>query len=194
MKYVKKDDNRYSQLWIRSYPRDWTKLDEDANYQKAYIGADLDSESSNAFDDSRVKVINSRWFSTDTQSATLWTRFKQLYSEPPIEITAKLDASDSDLSVGDYVDVTTREILNPDGTEATFRAFITELKETNIGDEFQITAMSTGFTLGLRYGFVCQPTQGDYGTATDEEKAAYCWIAPGSTSTFADGSDAYRII
>jgi len=196
VKYNRKDDDRYSQLWVYSNPVDWSQLDEDNNFQKIYIGADTDAEAVAAYGDTRIMKIKSRWIALDSQSITLWTRFNRIYSEPPIEITAKLDAKDGDISTGDFVDITTAEILNPDGSQKTFRAFITEVKEVGKmqGHEFQITAMSTGFVLGLKYGFIAKNTIPDYTTATDDEKRQYAFVAVGSTSLMSDGEDAYRII
>lgn len=194
-KYKFKEDDRYSQLWIRYLPNNWSEdLDKEANYSKVYIGANLDSESADVYGDKRIKKIFSRWFTSSSQASTLYTRFSQLYTDAPTEFTFKLDAKDSYIKIGDFVDISSEYLLDTDGSELTVRAFVTEIKDVKIGHEIQVTALSTGFVLGLRYAYVAPNTQVDYTSASEAEKEQYGFIAFDETWFPSDGGDTYRII
>lgn len=194
VKYL--ENMRYTQLWVRSYPKDWTQLDEDKNYGRLYIGTNLDLESDIAYGDARIKQMNSRWFSQDAQSVTLYSRFSSIFSEPPIELKAKIDAKNLDISIGDIIDVETRQITDYNGNAKTLRVFVTEMKESEIGHSIEITVLSTGFLVatGLRYGYITPNTMVDYTSATSSQKAQYGFIAPDTGVFVSDSGEAYKII
>jgi len=189
------EGDRYSQLWVRWNIKDWSQdLKEKDNYSTVYVGANLDSETSDRYGDKRVKEINSRWFASSSQPTTLYTRFAQLYTDAPVEFKAKLDGKDYDLEIGQFVDIESDHFLEPNGSAMKIRAFITEIKDIIPGHSIEVTATSTGFQLGLRYGYITDNTMVDYTSATDAEKEVNGFIAATSSGFPSDEGDAYRII
>jgi hypothetical protein len=194
IRYKINDGDRYSQLWIRYFPKDWSQMKDPTDFGAVYVGANLDSEAEDRYGDKRVKTINSRWFATSSQPATLYTRFAQLYTDAPTEFKAKLDAKDSYLQIGDFVDIISSYVVDANGADTTLRTFITEIKDTVPGHEIEITALSTGFVLGQRYAYVAPNAQADYTSASDAEKGLYGFIAADATGFPSDDGDSYKII
>lgn len=194
IKYKLQDGDRYSQLWVRYSPNNWAEMKDDNDFGKVYVGANLDSEGTDRYGDKRIKKIKSRWFNNNNQAATLYTRFSQLYTDSPIEFNFKLDVKDSYLKIGDFVDIISSYMLDVNGSEIAVRSFITEIRDVNIGHEIEVTALSTGFILGLRYGYITANTMVDYTSASDAEKELNGFIAPDAAGFPSDEGDAYRII
>jgi hypothetical protein len=187
-------DRRLSQVWIHYVRRDPTKnLDEQNNYGRVYVDADLTAESADEYNESRVKEIFSRWFSTtnDGDAITLGARILARFRDNPKTITFRLDAKDSDLWTGDLVKLTIREIQDVTGAEVEIVAQVLEVKEVKAGHIYQYEVMNTFFS--GRYGFITEDDMVDYLLATVDQRLSNGFICEDS-GLMPNGDEGYKII
>jgi hypothetical protein len=107
---------RASQVWVFFGKRDATQNDDARNFESMYVNADLDSEGANQYNERRIKVFKSRWFSSGNrgQAVTLGSRSIARLKETPRVIKFQTDAKDL-FSVGDVVTIESRNIQDETG-------------------------------------------------------------------------------
>jgi len=190
-----KNDNskRYSELWVYYGVKNWAEVKDEDDYSTLYIKAELDKEGADQYGDKRIKKIKSRWYTSDSHASVTADRYMLMSKDTPRIITLKVDAKDSDINTGNFLDISTRLVLDKTGASLASRYHVTEVKENKIGQEHQITAMTSGFALDVRYGYIAPNVTPDYSAATDEQKRVMAFISPNS-GIFSDGSESYKII
>lgn len=193
MSIANDDSRRYSEIWIYSGVKNWANISEIEDFSKLHIKAELEKEGPDQYGDRRVKVIKSRWYTVEIHSTIFANRFMVMSKDTPQIITLKVDAKDGDMKMGNFLDVATRLILDNTGRPKQTRYHVTEVKEVKLGYEYQITAMTSGYAIDVRYAYVAPNGAPDFSDATNEQKRKMSFIAP-STGFFADGSEAYKII
>ena len=187
------DAKRYTEIWVYYGVKNWVEVKDEEDYETLYIHAELDKEGVDLYGDKRIKKIKSRWITTDSQAVIYSGRFMLMSKETPVTVTLKVDAKDSDIKTGDFIDMTTRVIVGQTGEAVEKRYHVVEVKESSLGHEYQLTLITSGFLIGVSYGYIAPNTAPDYGSATEEEKDTYAYIAP-NTGNFPDGREPYKII
>lgn len=101
-----KPRERVSQVWIYYGLRNQT-IDEDetANYSNGYIIADIASELDEQYGEKSIKDIKSIWLLSAAQAAATATRISRRYRDVSRQITFDLDDKDSELGIGDGIQI-----------------------------------------------------------------------------------------
>ncbi len=144
IQWTDKDKELITQVWVRYAQIDPTeKLKKGSNFAALDIVADLDAETSERNDTSKVKEIYARWLSAaDGAAATeLGQKILARYSNIPKECTFKLDANDGGLWLADFINVTNRNNVDFTGLPLPISMQVTSAQETIQGTTFSYTAM-----------------------------------------------------
>jgi len=116
-------------------PRDFAvNLDKPSNYKNQLIVA---SSNNNDLDQyaklPQTREIFSRWLSTVAQANQTGSRYAIRYVDVPIYVSHLIDAKDGALWVGDFVTLSTAQILTATGTRDLRRFLIIEAEEPEPG-------------------------------------------------------------
>ena len=193
-----KDDrkSRVSRITIYFGTFDFTKnLDEVTNYRNKTIDIDTSSESDNEYGQIKDKVIFSRWIPTDAIANDLTSRMLIRLKQTPKAITFQVDAKNGDVSTGDIIYFTSREIQTATGLPDTQLYIITEEKRIGSGEKTMYSASE--FNTGLSgvspvAVLIADNTQVDYLSASDSEKATYAFISD-NAGLMSNGDAGYKI-
>jgi hypothetical protein len=147
-----KDDpaQRVTQVWVWYAPDDWTEK-EAWNYQYLYIQLDVDAEGIDKYDETKARIIRSRWIPSAALSIQLAGRTLTLFKDNPRVIQFSLDAKDS-VETGEYYTLDTQSIQNFDGSNLLMDVVILETKETMVGSTVEYLAQEYAFT--GKYGVI----------------------------------------
>jgi hypothetical protein len=192
-KIMAKDEDRYTQIWAYYQPIAWTELKDEEDFRRVFVAADLAKEGEDQYGDSRKKVVLSRWFSTEIEASEFTNRYLNGTKYAPSNVYFKTDAKDSDLNIGDYVNVTTRTRQDATGASLRVQYCITEKKWVKPGHELEFLACQSWFTF-VRYAFIAANGTPDYTAASTSEKSAYAFIADSTTGKMSNGDEPYLII
>lgn len=185
--------DRVSQVWIyygvRDYAQGFTDLD---NFSKLRVTADTTVESTNAYNETRVKKILSRWFDVNATAIAAQSASRLLFrlKHNVTEIKFDMDAKDGNLWTGDHFFINTLYNQTVNGASVGHRMQVVSVSEIEAGTRFKYQATSVLFT--GRYAFVAPNSAPDYGSATDAQKAAMAFVASDAAG-FTDG-EAYKVI
>lgn len=145
--------NRVSQLWVYWGQRDLAQpLDNEGNYDKLRIRADLEAESENKYGESRIRKVYARWIQNDAQAVNLAARLLGASSENPKVLKLRLDAKDRTLWTADVVDVLHRNIVDSFGDKVVERYQILSVEEVQPGESIEYVMQRFLFK-GTRFGF-----------------------------------------
>lgn len=191
---VTRDPNqRQSQYWVYYRQLNPTESLEDAsNFSGLYVGVNTDSESANQYNESRIKKVYSRWYSSanDGQVITLASRSLISYTDDPIYVTFSLDAKDRSLDIGDVINFEHRTFVNDEGTVTGKLLQVISRNEIESGHRIQYKAQFFGF-IG-NFANIMPNSANDYTSATDNEKLTGGYIS-NNNGKMSDGSDGYKI-
>lgn len=184
---------RLSAIWFYYAKRDPTQNDESKNYGEIHLRVDAEAESAEEYNDSRTKVLKSRFFNGANrgQVLALSSRLLNRMRDVPRLIRFNLDAKDSEITIGDVIDLDSMHFQDATGANASTRVQVVSVAEVEDGTTFEYTAEEFQYT--GRYWFIGPDSLPDYSDATDQQKLAYGFICP-DTGIFEDGSLGYRII
>jgi len=211
---------RVSQFWMYYALRDYTDTDT-RNYRNLYIQVDSDTESTDKYDETRRRKIESRWLNSVGAGLVLQIagRTLSILSETPRMAKFRLDAKD-EVETGDFITLTTRLMQDASGLEVDLDMLVIEKRQIISGTTYEYLAQEFNFT--GKYGYIGPDTLPDYSGdtvlkqdgdallteigdfilledaiitdgASDAQKSAYAWIAPDS-GYFANGDEAYKIL
>ena len=180
---VEDDPNlRVSSVYVRYQQIDPTKtLDDKANYRAGAGYADTDASSAPEYGEHRVKVVNSRWFSTLADAQRLCTRTVLNNRDNRRMISFSLDAG-HDYEIGDVIQVSSTAAQDWDGSVDVIDCFITGVAPEMHGHDIRVEAVEEKWA--GRYARITPSGMGNYSAATAEQKAKYGWIL---ATTHADG-------
>jgi len=179
---------RVSQVWVYWNIGDHTQ-EADTNYQNLNISADLTKEGADQYGEKQVKVIKSRWISSDAQANQLAGRYLARFKDSPKAISFDLDLKDQAIRPGDLIDITTRHLQDVDGSNMATRAQIVEYKES----DKKLSYMALTQEYSGRYAFIAANTMGDYSAESATNKESYAFVCL-NTGLFADGTEGHKVI
>ena len=179
-------------LWDRSALGDETKLE---SYNTVDIGEDAEAESANEYGEPTEEKGCCRWlrrgyareedllqFVSGYLARRIWRR----RDAPPI-IAFGVEIKDSGIRTGEWLNLSTDEVLNTDGSPLASARFQIVRRDTK-GDTINLKALSLGTK---KIAVIADATAPDYTAATSEERE-YGYIA-GADGLLPDGSAAYLI-
>jgi hypothetical protein len=158
---------------------------EPKNFALGEIYLDTDAESADEYGDRRTKVVYSRWFGADNAIAMRTWAARQLTERrtAPRKVKARVDPKDYTLPAGELVDVSTRRIVDFDGSPKQTRCVLTKVEDR--GTHIEVEARTTLFL--QRYGFIAPNGTSDYPT-----DSTYAHVTQ-STGLMTNGEDGFLI-
>ena len=201
LKIERKAEERLSQLWINYDQFDPTEsLTRTSNYRRLDITIDTAAETSNEYDEKRVKELFSRWFDSSNAGAasTASTRLLDRYRDDPIYYTFSMDAKDRSILAADVIQFTHPSMVDFTGAPRVDTLQVVKVTEVDPGHRYEYKAQAYGFALsgyGSRFGYIEDNAQADYDVATDADRNFGGFICDDTTESFPfDDGDAYRIV
>jgi len=194
---ARNDKQRVTQVWVAHGHRSPVlPMDELRNFASVQVSVDLDTETADQYGIKKVKQIWSRWIPTSLNSVAseIASRLLSYYKTTKRVVTVTLDPKDDAMWTGDLVTFKSRQLQDATGDtpELAFRVLqATEMLGT--GDVRYKYVLETTDTDILRVGLIGPNTLNDYSSESDANTAKYAFISPDS-GTFADGTEAYKII
>lgn len=184
-------DQRLSQVWVFFSQKDPTKrLDEEANFARVRIRADLEAESAEQYGESRIRKIFSRWLETEGQVSQMTKRTLDRYRDNPRTLKVRADAKDrAALRVGEVADILMRTVLDDRGLEVSTRWQIIAAREDPPGEAVALELLEFEFT--GRFAFYMEATAPIFDLASDQEKKSGAWYAD-DDGKFSDGTDGFQ--
>ena len=167
---------RISQVWYY-YDKKNATSDDEGNYKSVVIAVDAAAESSQQYNESRIKKVKCKWVVSDGIAKAVSGRILRIYRDNPRVVKFSMDAKDGAVWTNDVIDLTTIRVQDVDGSAKTERMRITSVKEAQAGTRYEYTAIPNPLT--GRYAFVAPTGTPDYGSATDEQKRKYAFVDQG---------------
>ena len=182
--------DRVTQVWFYYNISDHSKSADADNAQNVKITTDAGAESSDQYNDKRIRKIFSRWTDSAALAVQSGGRLLNRDATNRKQIKLQMDIKDSDLKTGDHFMINTKYIADETGANLQKRMQVMSHDEVKAGSIMYDT-IEVNFT--GRYFFIAYNTQVDYGSASDDEKALYGFISNGSNN-FSDDGKPYKII
>lgn len=127
--------NRVSQIWVYwSQQNTALPLENEGNYNKLEIRADLEAEAPERYGESRIRKIYARWLQNSAQAINLSARLLGASIDNPKVLKLQLDAKDRALWTGDVVDVLHRNIVDSFGESQVERYQVLSVEEVQPGE------------------------------------------------------------
>jgi len=194
---ARNDRIRVSQIWVAYGLRNPVlPMDELKNFEAVKVTADLDKESASQYNQKRVRRITSRWIPTSlgAVASEISNRMLNYYRDTKRVVTVTLDPKDDDIWTGDRVTIQTRQLQDESGATPEIAFRILQAQETISREQvmYKYVMETTGAEL-LRLGLIGPNTLNDYSSESTANTNKYAFISPNS-GTFADGTDAYKIV
>ncbi len=183
---------RRTQVWVfYGVVNAVESITEDTNFTTLQVYADTDAETSDEYGDVRILKYHSRWFTATGDALRLGRRILSRLRDDPRTIKFTLDAKDSTVWTGDYVELTSDRFVDQFGATETIIAFITEVREIAGGHAYAYTALESQFK--LRYARIGPNALPDYDDAADVQRQKYGWVSE-NTAPQLNGDGPYLII
>lgn len=188
-----KQDKLVTQVRVVYEPRDYTEASQEKDFKYAYIAANTDSEGADQYNLKNIKTIYSRWFNDSNrgQAIALASRLLQRFNAAPVQIEFSMDVKDDSLAIADNFRTDTRANQDVDGSNKDIWMQVISVQEDVKNSLVKYKSLS--LELVGPYGYIAPNSAADYGSASDADKAAYCWICL-DTGLFSNGDDGYLII
>lgn len=185
-------DDRMTRVTSFFGPRNFLlNLDEPKNYENRRIRVDGEVELEEAAGGKIFEnTIFSRWTQTFGNALLVGASLLLRYRLPPEYLTLTVDAKDRATSIGDVIDLTTRDIRDTEGNALETRWQVIAVEEIEAGHRIQLELQSYNFV--GKFAIIMANTAPDYATATDAEKESGCWFSE-NTGLMPDGSDPYLL-
>ncbi|KKN39086.1 hypothetical protein LCGC14_0746820 [marine sediment metagenome] len=191
--YSRNEGDRFTRVTVAyERPSFVDRLDDPTNLEQSVTSIDTDAESSDQYNDVRVKRLKSRWIDGTNRNVALQLtgRTVAILRDSMDIYKFTLTAKDSDIWTGDIFNLRHRSNQGFRGESILTQMQALQVKENDDGS-FDYVAIRDSF-LG-RYGFIGPNTLVDHGSESESNKQRYMWISD-NTGKMADGSDAYKII
>lgn len=187
-----KPKERISQVWVYWGQRNPAEdLDDEQNYRRLRVRADLAAEGEDQYQEKRIKRIYSRWLQTEGQAINVTTRLLSRYRNNPRYMTIDVDAKDRGSWTGDVLDVLNRGVVDVTGAPELTRWQIISADEVESGHRMRYELELYEYGVGARTGAWMEVDAPDYEDATDEEKETGAWWAD-DDGTVGDGQSGYN--
>ena len=145
--------NRVSQVWVYWGQRNLAlPLNNEGNYDRLRIRADLEAEDADRYGESRIRKIYARWIQNDAQAINLSARLLGASVDNPKVLKLRLDAKDRSLWTADVVDVLHRNIVDFNGDKVVERYQVLSVEEVDPGETVEYVMQRFIFR-GTRFAY-----------------------------------------
>ncbi len=153
---------------------------------------DAEAESENYFGRAKPKEIFSGFIYREHEAMLLASRYLARYGKGASVFKFSTELKDAELGVGDFVAMTSRDIVDFSGQARTDALFEVVRKEDRDDNLVEYKAVDTGFS--RLYPVISPPDlDRDYGDAGEQEKRRYGWIGDSENRVGPDSEDGYYI-
>ena len=166
--------------------------DDPDDYDGLLVSVDPDVEGKNFFGGPRPKEFFGSWIYREHEALLLASRYLLRYRRGLARFRFALEMKDSGLQVGDFVRVTSRDVIGPDGMPRE-RALFEVLAKKRAGENrFEYEAVDT--RLDRRYPLIAPPevTEG-YDGADPDDRVVYGWVGGAGDKVGSKGDPGYYI-
>lgn len=181
---------RVSQVWVYYNQNNPTKeLDDVANYRNAHVLVDVNAESINQYDETRVKKIFSRWFQTQAQVSDFAEHFVQRFKDNAVTGEVSMHAKDRKLWTGDLMFLESKLFTDFTGLAKAKQFHVISARESVPGEtlEFELQNMDIIADGVAQY---MADNALDYGSRLSDVGAWYS----GDDGKMSDGRDGYKYV
>jgi hypothetical protein len=188
---IKRDQRKIlSEVWVFYGKLNQSKGNDAENFENVYIK--IDSNVETGLGEVSVKKIFADYLPS-SQTSVASTIAARLISQnkTPLELTFYVDAKDSDLEVGQAVNVTTGLIQGIAGDPVAKNMRIIERSE-ELGNRYKYKLICSGIDPGDRYARIGPNTLNDYISESDANRADYGFICNNS-ELMSNNDDPYLI-
>jgi len=149
--------------------------DETGNWQSVTVRIDANAETAEQYNESRTRIIYSRWLTTNAQAFQVAVRLLARYRDYPHYMTLQVDAKDRASWTGDIIEITTRHDQDVAGADRVDFWQIVTAEEVTPGHtvEYELQRFEFGGIGG--YAHYMGNTANDWDNATDAEKLLGAW-------------------
>lgn len=181
MRIVELPKRMISQAWAYYDKTNVLAEDRPSNFANVAIEINTELESANAWGEKRINILFGSYLTGAGNVAIITNnRIISERSRPQYEMTFSVDGGDP-VFTGEYLNIRTDLIQNPDGTPQDLTWQVIKVKETVPTARLEVTAASIRPTVPAEIRFaniVNVANEGvEYGDATDPDRAAWGWIA-----------------
>jgi hypothetical protein len=163
------DEQRISRVIMYYQLKDPTKPEDNTgNYRKIQVQIDADAESSDQYNESRIRSIFSRWIQTSAQALQTTVRLLSRLRDAVETLEFRVDAKDRDIATADVLLVTTREVTDERGVSTPQQWQVIAAEEIVSGEVMRYSCQRFEF-LG-RFMLWADNAAPDYSAATDVQK------------------------
>lgn len=190
MQITDKPRSRVSQVWTYYNPKSSiSKADEPESYLNQFVLADLESETDELYGSQSIRVLTSRWLTSEPLIRYTSNRILNNYAVTPQEISISMDAKDRTYWVGDDFFLSHYLDVDQYGARRLRKWTIISARETVPGEQVQYVAQDTSVFGQIR--FIMADGSPDF-PGYDDAPAKNCYIGDAS-GLLSDGSEAGTI-
>ena len=143
-------NDRVNEVWVYYGIIDHAKnLTDDANYSNLYIASNVGDQSAVRNNDIRIKKIVTRWITDGAAATELGQRYLERFALSPIQADFMLDAKDSNIKLCDFVQLTSKQNQDFDGSPLAILMQVVKRLERQTGTTWAFTARQFAFSSDL---------------------------------------------
>lgn len=185
------EDERVSQFIVHYNKKVLDQGTKDESYESYSVGKDTESESANAYGESVIKKIHSRWIVSSKVAQTIANRGMARFTAPPDKARATVELKDSEVKTADIVQITTDMSVDSNGNSVVGQQWQVLQKKQKNRAEFDYELMATAFS--RRYAYIGPSALADYDAASQSDRDRYGFIGNASNKVGAVSEDGYYI-
>jgi hypothetical protein len=163
-----------------------------ANYAGALVVLDWETERQNYYGEVRAKEVFGSWIYREHEALLLGSRYLIRYRRGAQTFTFAAELKDDDLAVGDFVRISSRDLIDESGAPRERALFEVTKKQRVTDNRLEFTAVDT--RLDRRYPVISPASMtADYDGADEEERERFGWIGDNDNRVGTAGEDGYYI-
>lgn len=189
-----RDDERLTQAGFYSDIIDPTGSEKDGNnYARLRQLVDIDAQSANEFNDTKVRQIYTRWLGAGNDSLIRISGIRLInrFRWSPSWYTFKI-RYDQDIRLTDVLRVNSR--IHQDATGLNEDKLMQAIKLTIDKPKFKATVVAQTFQFDQRYGYITENARPTYAASTDAQRARGAYFCDNVTLKMSNGDPAYQFI
>jgi hypothetical protein len=146
VKIINSEKERVSRVYYYYNMRDHVEdNDKPKNYKNLYIAIDSDSETADEYGKESNKVVFGYGIKSTSTATSVSQRLLSRFKDSPKTLSFKIDASRPVLSTGDHFFLSTKHLVDQNGSLKTREMQCTSIKFDNKGQFYLITAKEFNF-------------------------------------------------
>jgi len=189
---MEKTDLRLTEVSLYYEYKNPIDVEKPEDFKRRVRNIDLLAEGDDQYGDIRINEIFAAWIQDDNAAIATSSRIVKRFRDNIRVVKFDVDAKDESLTTGDQCYLQHSKIQDETGAAGATLFQIVQRDEIKSGERYSYRAWELFFS--GRYAKIAPAGTPNYGSATDDQKNRYCWIASAGGGDFSDGGEAYKII